>query len=174
MRCDLCAWMIEATKKNPGILDNMELKPFASPLVTCLSAREPLIREMAEKIVGLIVPVIGMPPFTHILQDCKPDIVKTVKPIIAKYVTLKKPPPPAAPLHNVEKQEKPEDKHKIVATPPPTTHHLVLPTNHHLAPPSVPSSIKSAKAGGGGGIPSLIPKMPATPYNQYEEEKSKT
>ena len=90
LRCDLLAWMVTAVTKNgEELLKNpkVELKHFIPQLLSCLDARQPSVRGVAEKFVALAVPAIGAAPFHIVMKDLKPGVVKSIKPIVDKYAT---------------------------------------------------------------------------------------
>lgn len=90
LRCDLLAWMVTAVTKHEGLLNNpkIELKPFIPHLLACLGAKEPSVRGVSEKFVALVIPTIGTAPFSIVMKDLKPGVVKSIKPIIEKYSSL--------------------------------------------------------------------------------------
>jgi len=118
-------------------------------LVACIQDRSKEIRNLAEEVIGQVVPITGHLMFIDAIRDLKPAVKETLKSIIDKYKVMV---PFSAPSENAEPMEitsdpREETKINIPKTQPvlqqPKTEEIKLPPKIIEKPQSIPMVIQN-------------------------------
>eukprot|EP01022_Parablepharisma_sp_SALTPOND_P013285 TRINITY_DN1767_c0_g1_i1.p1 TRINITY_DN1767_c0_g1~~TRINITY_DN1767_c0_g1_i1.p1 ORF type:complete len:1819 (+),score=240.94 TRINITY_DN1767_c0_g1_i1:2754-8210(+) len=81
VRSELLKWII----KHQEVLQKAECGSLVNGIVSCVQDKAKEIREKGEKVLGLLVPIVGTASFASAIKDLKPTVKSSLRLIIEKY-----------------------------------------------------------------------------------------